>query len=159
MEGIRNYFLAIVAACMLSVLACALLKNSRIQKITRFIAGILILLTVSAPLLRLDLTGLADRIAELGDRSGFSTQQISKDYQTMLRALVQANMEKYIEAKAEALGGIIQAEVTVGSGETPMPESVILTGSMTPAQAQALEDYIRDSLGIPSDRQEWRLYG
>ena len=68
-------------------------------------------------------------------------------------------MEKYIEAKAEALGGIIQAEVTVGSGETPMPESVILTGSMTPAQAQALEDYIRDSLGIPSDRQEWRLYG
>ena len=25
MEGIRNYFLAIVAACMLSVLACALL--------------------------------------------------------------------------------------------------------------------------------------
>ena len=85
MEGIRNYFLAIVAACMLSVLACALLKNSRIQKITRFIAGILILLTVSAPLLRLDLTGLADRIAELGDRSGFSTQQVSKDYQTMLR--------------------------------------------------------------------------
>ena len=137
----------------------ALLKNSRIQKITRFIAGILILLTVSAPLLRLDLTGLADRIAELGDRSGFSTQQVSKDYQTMLRALVQANMEKYIEAKAAALGGIIQAEVTVGSGETPMPESVILTGSMTPAQAQALEDYIRDSLGIPSDRQEWRLYG
>ena len=47
--------------------------------------------------------GLADRIAELGDRSGFSTQQVSKDYQTMLRALVQANMEKYIEAKAEAL--------------------------------------------------------
>ena len=61
MEGIRNYFLAIVAACMLSVLACALLKNSRIQKITRFIAGILILLTVSAPLLRLDLTRSEER--------------------------------------------------------------------------------------------------
>ena len=112
-----------------------------------------------APLLRLDLTGLADRIAELGDRSGFSTQQVSKDYQTMLRALVKENTEKYIEAKAETLGGMVQAEVTVGNGETPMPESVILTGSMTPAQAQALEDYIRDSLGIPSDRQEWRLYG
>lgn len=159
MEGIRNYFLAIVAACMLSVLACALLKNSKNQKITRFIAGILILLTVSAPLLRLNLSGLADRIAELGDRGGFSTQQVSRDYQTMLRALVKENTEKYIEAKAETLGGMVQAEVTVGNGETPMPEAVILTGSMTPSQAQALEDYINNSLGIPPGRQEWRLYG
>lgn len=159
MEKIRTYFLTIIAACMLSVLACALLKNSRIQKITRFIAGILILLTVSAPLLRLNLSDLAVHIAELGKPEKFSTQQASKDYQTMLRALVRENTQRYIEAKAEALGGIIQAEVTVGNGETPLPEAVTLTGSMTPDQAQALEAYIRDSLNIPSDQQEWRLYG
>lgn len=159
MDGIRSYFLAIVAACMLSVLACALLKNTRIQRITRFIAGILVLLTVFAPLLRLNLNGLAEQIAEIGDHADFSTQKVSADYQTMLRALVKENTERYIESKAEALGGIIQAEVTVSGGESPVPESVCLTGSMTPEQAQALEAYIRDSLGIASERQEWRLYG
>ena len=159
MEGIRGYFLAIVAACMLAVLACALLKNSKIQRITKFIAGILILLTVATPLLRIDTAALAERISELGRGSRFDTQEISKDYQTMLRALVKKNTQTYIEDKAQELGGIIQAEVTVGNGEYPAPEHVVLTGTMTPEQAQALESYIADSLGIPPEQQEWKLYG
>ena len=159
MDGIRGYFLAIVAACMLAVLACALLKNSKIQRITKFIAGILILLTVATPLLRIDSAELAERINELGRGSRFDTQEISKDYQTMLRALVKKNTQTYIEDKAQELGGIIQAEVTVGNGEYPAPEHVVLTGTMTPEQAQALESYIADSLGIPSEQQEWKLYG
>ena len=159
MEGIRGYFLAIVAACMLAVLACALLKNSKIQRITKFIAGILILLTVATPLLRIDTAALAERISELGRGSRFDTQEISKDYQTMLRALVKKNTQTYIEDKAQELGGIIQAEVTVGSGEYPAPEHVVLMGTMTPEQAQALESYIADSLGIPPEQQEWKLYG
>lgn len=159
MEGIRGYFLAIVAACMLAVLACALLKNSKMQRITKFIAGILILLTVATPLLRIDTAALAERISELGRGSRFDTQEISKDYQTMLRALVKKNTQTYIEDKAQELGGIIQAEVTVGSGEYPAPEHVVLTGTMTPEQAQALESYIADSLGIPPEQQEWKLYG
>lgn len=159
MEGIRGYFLAIVAACMLAVLACALLKNSKMQRITKFIAGILILLTVATPLLRIDTAALAERISELGRGSRFDTQEISKDYQTMLRALVKKNTQTYIEDKAQELGGIIQAEVTVGNGEYPAPEHVVLTGTMTPEQAQALESYIADSLGIPPEQQEWKLYG
>ena len=159
MDGIRGYFLAIVAACMLAVLACALLKNSKIQRITKFIAGILILLTVATPLLRIDTAELAERINELGRGSRFDTQEISKDYQTMLRALVKKNTQTYIEDKAQELGGIIQAEVTVGNGEYPAPEHVVLTGTMTPEQAQALESYIADSLGIPPEQQEWKLYG
>ena len=159
MEGIRGYFLAIVAACMLAVLACALLKNSKMQRITKFIAGILILLTVATPLLRIDTAVLAERISELGRGSRFDTQEISKDYQTMLRALVKKNTQTYIEDKAQELGGIIQAEVTLGSGEYPAPEHVVLTGTMTPEQAQALESYIADSLGIPPEQQEWKLYG
>ena len=159
MEGIRGYFLAIVAACMLAVLACALLKNSKMQRITKFIAGILILLTVATPLLRIDTAALAERISELGRGSRFDTQEISKDYQTMLRALVKKNTQTYIEDKAQELGGIIQAEVTVGSGEYPAPEHVALTGTMTPEQAQRLESYIADSLGIPPEQQEWKLYG
>ena len=159
MEGIRGYFLAIVAACMLAVLACALLKNSKMQRITKFIAGILILLTVATPLLRIDTAALAERISELGRGSRFDTQEISKDYQAMLRALVKKNTQTYIEDKAQELGGIIQAEVTVGNGEYPAPEHVVLTGTMTPEQAQALESYIADSLGIPPEQQEWKLYG
>lgn len=159
MDGIRGYFLAIVAACMLAVLACALLKNSKMQRITKFIAGILILLTVATPLLRIDTAVLAERISELGRGSRFDTQEISKDYQTMLRALVKKNTQTYIEDKAQELGGIIQAEVTLGSGEYPAPEYVVLTGTMTPEQAQRLESYIADSLGIPPEQQEWKLYG
>ena len=159
MDGIRSYFLAVVAACMLAVLACALVKSSRLQRITRFIAGILILLTVATPLLRIDLSGLADRILALGEHTGFDSRQVSKDYQTMLRELVRENTESYIEKKAEALGGTIQAEVTLDYGEYPQPVHAVLTGSMLPDAARELESYIRDSLGIPSEEVEWRLYG
>lgn len=159
MDGIRSYFLAVVAACMLAVLACALLKNSRLQRITRFIAGILILLTVATPLLRIDLSSLADQIASFGDHAGFDSRQVSKDYQAMLRTLVKENTEGYIEKKTEALGGTIRAEVTLGGGEYPQPVHVVLTGSMLPDAAKELETYIRDSLGIPPEEQEWKLYG
>ena len=55
--------------------------------------------------------------------------------------IVQANMEKYIEAKAAALGGIIQAEVTVGSGETAMNLSnrkAVISPATPPAKAVSL---------------------
>ena len=107
----------------------------------------------------LSLKVVAERISELGRGSRFDTQEISKDYQTMLRALVKKNTQTYIEDKAQELGGIIQAEVTVGSGEYPAPEHVVLTGTMTPEQAQRLESYVADSLGIPPEQQEWKLYG
>ena len=63
------------------------------------------------------------------------------------------------ENEAKSLGGTLQAEVTVSDGDYPVPVSVILIGSMPPEDAKTVSEYIETALGIPADRQEWRLYG
>lgn len=156
-ESIRAYLLAIVAVCMLTALACALLEKSKLQKIVKLIGGALLLLAVVMPLLHLDGDSIASAFDDFTGGAAFDTAQTTKNFQTRLRALVKENTERCIEEKAAALGGIVQAEVTLDFAEAPSPAAAVITGTLTPQQADALGEFLRDSLGI--QEVEWKLYG
>lgn len=156
-ESIRAYLLAIVAVCMLTALVCALLEKSRLQKIAKLIGGALLLLVVVMPLLRLDGESVAGALENLTGSAAFDSAQTAQNFQTRLRALVKENTERCIEEKAETLGGIVQAEVTLDFAEAPSPVAAVITGTLTPQQADALGEFLKDSLGI--QEVDWKLYG
>lgn len=159
MDSVRNYLIAVVAVCMISVLAAALVHNSPLNKIVRFVSGILILLVAASPLLTLDTDLLAEKMEKyLGGRS-FRTDEIQENTRQQLALHIKETTETYIENKAAELGAAIQAEVTLDNGEYPTPNGATIIGTLTPTQRTALAAYLTDSLAIPAEQQEWKLYG
>lgn len=159
MDGVRSYLVSVVAVCMITVVADVLIRESVLKKILRLIGGILILLVAIRPLLSLDLKRIGAYLDEINANYQFDTDEIQRTQQDLLRQQVRQSAETYIENEAKSLGGTLQAEVTVSDEDYPVPVSVILIGSMTPEDANTVSEYIQTALGIPADRQEWRLYG
>lgn len=159
MDGIRAYLISVVAVCMITVIADVLIQKSALKKIVRLIGGVLVLLVAVRPLLSLDMKGLSAYLEQFNSNYQFDSAKIKRTQDELLRRQVKQSAEAYIENEAKAVGGMLQAEVTLSDGEYPEPVSVKLIGTLTPEQIQAVSACIETALHIPQSRQEWRLYG
>ena len=157
MEGIKGYLVAIVAACMLTVVASVLVQKSPLRKIVRLIGGILILLVAVTPLLRLDMSQIVEYLQ--GSEYSFDTSAVEQTWQSQLSEHIKQTTETYIENEAGRLGATVQATVTLTEEEYPVPCHAVLIGTVDADQMEALSEYMETSLGIPRTEQEWRLYG
>lgn len=157
MGGIRSYFTAVVAVCMIAVLVHALAKHGTIQRMVRLIVGMLIVLVVLKPLGGIDLDALSKELLGLsGQLPAYNEPE--EAYQQALRKNIKENTQQYIQNFAETLGAYVQAEVTLSEEEYPVPAAVRIVGSLTQTQFQALYAYVTESLGIAQENQEWVIY-
>lgn len=156
MEGIRTYLLSVVAVCMLSVLCLQLVKQAQIKKVLRFVTGLLVLLIVVSPLVSLDEEQLRSITEKMDLSVGVDRDSLSQEVSEQLAQHVQSTAEAYIEEQAAQQGAVIQARVTVTQEQYPVPYSVVMIGTITPEQKEALTQYLSLSLGIPYERQEWK---
>ncbi|MBQ3355782.1 MAG: stage III sporulation protein AF [Oscillospiraceae bacterium] len=159
MEAVRSYLLSVVAVCMITVVANGMIQKTSLKRIVRLIGGVLVLLVAIRPLLSLDMGKISSYLEEIDAGYALDTGSIRTTQDELLRQQVKETAEKYIENEAKALGGLLQAEITLSDGEYPVPVSVKLIGTLTPEQLQTVSAYIEAALNIPADRQEWRLYG
>ena len=157
MEGIKGYLVAIVAACMLTVVASVLVQKSPLRKIARLIGGILILLVAVTPLLRLDMSHIVDFLQ--GSEYSFDTSAVEQTWQSQLSEHIKQATETYIENEADRLGATVQTKVTLTEEEYPVPCHAVLIGTVDADQLEALSEYMETSLGIARTEQEWKLYG
>ena len=157
MEGIKGYLVAIVAACMLTVVASVLVQKSPLRKIARLIGGILILLVAVTPLLRLDMSQIVEYLQ--GSEYSFDTSAVEQTWQSQLSEHIKQATETYIENEADRLGATVQTKVTLTEEEYPVPCHAVLIGTVDADQLEALSEYMETSLGIARTEQEWKLYG
>ena len=149
MGAIREYFLQIVAVCMIAAICNSIVKNQLIARVIRLVSGILILLVVIAPLAKVDIASLSDVFGE--------TTQVDKDaYHTAFCEQVQAATQEHIERIAQEYGVCVKTEVTVSDDEVPIPVGITIIGSPNVQQFSQLSDYIESQLGIPKEEQVWR---
>ncbi len=158
MESIRKYLIAIVAACMILVIATALIQNERMRRIIRFLGGILIILVAVTPLLSLDVEELVQAMQSFDSAYAFDSETIQNNTQMLLAKHIKETTETYIENKADEIGATVQAEVTLDGGEYPIPTAARIIGSLNAEQVRELSSYLTDALGIPAEKQEWSLY-
>lgn len=157
MQGLREYFTAVLAVCMLAVIVNSLAKKGNIQKIVRLVLGILIVLVVLKPLGAIDLDALSMGFLELTGQQ-LDLQEPEEAYKTALHKQIKESTEQYIEDRANVLGAYVQAKVTLSDDEYPVPIAVQIVGSLNTEQAKALHAYVTDSLGIAEENQEWKVY-
>ena len=152
----RAYLLTVAAAAGLFSLTVAVLPAGRVRKTAQFTGALLLILTVLAPIIRLDSADLAKAIAKIQIDTGTLQSDAKRNDRELMAQLIKEECQTYILDKAAELGISVTAEVTLSEGsEYPYPVSVILRGSPWEQARKRLSSIIECDLGIPPDRQEW----
>jgi len=156
MENIRNYLLSIIAAAIICSIITRLSENRGAQsKIIKLLCGVFLGITVISPLVELRIDDLNTYISDItldGQDAVNEGTQIRLD---ALSESIKSNVEAYILDKAVSLGLELDVEVTLNEDEPPLPDSVSLTGKVSPFSKRNLTEYIEENLGIPEGRQLW----
>ena len=63
--------------------------------------------------------------------------------------------ESYILSKAASQDPGFSVEVILSDGEDPIPESVVISGSLTEAEKQNLQKVLEEELAIAKENQIW----
>ncbi len=135
----------------------SLITDPQLSRLIRTITGVLLLLVLLRPLLRIDLEDMSTAVQE-----ALSSQGITEDYHALyekkLREHIISTTEAYIREKASSIGAEIRVEVDLREDPYPTPSSVRITGALTPHQQELLRDYLTRELGIDPGNQRWNLY-
>lgn len=156
MTFLRSWLLGVVACAVLVSLAGQLTDGGTMKKIVRFAGGMLLMLAMLRPLLRLDLAVLDVDLASYREAVSQLELELTQRQEDALSARIAAETGAYIEDKADELGLSVRAAVRTEEVDgVPLPVSVTLCGE----ENAALADCIERELGIAKEDQLWSTTG
>lgn len=154
----KNYLLSVISSAMLLSLTQSLLPKGSVRQVASFVGGLLVVLAVLSPVVDLDVHSLSDAFTEFSletETFGIQTEDAGQEW---MADIIKQRCATYIWDKANALGADLEVEVILSEEEGyPIPVSVVLTGKATPEQKTRMEEYISGDMGIPVQRQEWKI--
>ena len=157
MNSIKSYLLHVASAGFLLSLILAVIPKGRVQQIAKFVGGLVLILTVITPVMKLDTDDLARSISRFHMTAQQDRTGIEISNRNILAQLIKDQCQTYISDKAEALGFEVSAEITLSEeGDYPYPVSVVLRTDASQKERDHLENIIVQDLGIPPERQEWK---
>lgn len=156
METLGQYVLSVSTAAILCGLVLSMISKGCYHSILRLICGVFLALLVVQPITKFD----PDRILSLFNREMESDaeaaaalgEDLSRD---SMSAYIKRETEAYILDKAHALGVTVEAEVTLGKDDLPVPVSAVIRGDVPEAMRRKLEQLITDDLGIAKENLQW----
>ena len=144
-----GYILSVTAAAVLA----AILRCLAAGKLTKLLTGLFLAVTVLSPLVRLEIPDparwLEDYMAD-GEAAAQAGEKKAKEYSAVI---ISAEMEAYILDKAASLGCVLDAEVRLDDGG--LPESVTLSGNLSPADKAELTRILGRDLGLGEEALVW----
>lgn len=156
MDWIRNYLISVIAAAAVCGICISLTKkNKSCGNIIKTLGGILLAITMIAPLAKVRLGELTDYFSEMSVDGGSIAEEGSVAAYNEMATGIKQTVETYILDKADTLGAQINVDIMLDRGSVPTPWSVKINGSVSPYDKRVLGEYISDRLGIPEERQEW----
>ncbi len=150
-EGVRAYLLSVCAAALFVCVLSSVSPEGIFRRLTSLAGGLLFLIVVLSPMVRLDLQDLAEMIQ--WEEQAFTPQW---DVQEQMETFIKGRCREYIVDKAAALELEVSVSVeTQMQDNYPVPAAVTVWGSFDEDQRARLSQIITRDLGIPQDCQEW----
>ena len=152
MDSLRTYLLSLILTSLMGTVLTELLREGTVKSLLKALWGLVLGLQILSPLadftpeLSLTLPDLRQEAASAAARG----EALASD---ALREVICTDAEAYIQDKGAALGADLQPEVIVN--DAPVPVSVTVRGTFTREQMTALQELIRQQLGIPKEDQTW----
>lgn len=155
MEAINAYLVRVTAAALLCAIAGRLAFSGLTGAVIRTVCGVFLALVVVAPWKDLQLTGLTDITSDIRLDADTAVAEGENSAQEAMAELISEQVRAYILDKAADLGLELEVDVELSAETVPMPVAVTLRGAASPYAKAALQDDIRDSLGIGKEAQTW----
>ncbi|MBR7010033.1 MAG: hypothetical protein IKI02_03860 [Oscillospiraceae bacterium] len=155
MTAIKSYLLRLILCGLLTGLAGALLQGKRAGRALRLCGGCLLILTALRPLLRVELGKLPDLVTGLTQAQ--RAEEAKRKNDELLRGLVEEQTAVWIAERAKDLGLLVSASVTTRKTEAGcfVPDAVLLRGSASTAQREALNAVLCRELGLSPEKLRW----
>ena len=152
MTFLRTWLLGVVACAVLVSIAGQLAPDGAVRRAARFTGGMLLMLALLRPLLRLELSAPELDLNAFHDAAAQLEQELAARQSSALSARIAGETGAYIEDKADELGLSVCAEVSTREEEgVPVPAAVTLYGR----EDAALSALIARELGIAEEDQLW----
>ena len=151
----RQYLLSIVGAAII----CSIAKNISNEKtlsgaMLRLVAGIIMTVTVLAPVVNLDLNDIPLMTTNFMDEASAIAAEGEEMAASARNAIISDRAEAYILDKAAAFGAALEVEVTISDG-TMMPEGARIKGAISPYAKLQLQRIMEQDLQIAKENQQW----
>ena len=153
-ELLRTWIFGLTAASVLLALAETLVTQEGIGRVIRLAGGVLMILVLLQPVLRIDPEDLSLSMDAYRREVDELTQAYDRQQKEDLVAGIEAQLSSYIWDKAQELGLTCHVDVTVEVGEDaiPLPQGVTVVGPYS----EELSGIIEKDLGIPVEKQNWQ---
>lgn len=159
-EQLGQWLMGVTCGAMILALAVGLAPAGTAKQAAKLAGGLLLLLTVVKPLVRLDGSILTKALTEYRLEAELSAQGMAEQNKTLMTDIIEEQCAAYIQDKAAALG--ISCQVRVEADQTadyPIPKVVTITGTMTASEQQRLTEQIETDFAIPADQQYYESEG
>ena len=149
--------LRIVSVAILCAVARALLdKKTAIGRIAGLVSGILMAITVIAPIGNITFNGISDFWDDISDDANKYILEGTSMAEKQETDIIKSQSEAYILDKANRMGLQIAVEVELDGHNGNIPCGVIISGNVSPYGQTQLGSYIEDTLGIAKEKQIWK---
>lgn len=157
MDNIRQYILSITGAAMICSICLAFFrKKSAYSSVIKMISGLFLTIVFIAPLVDFRFDKYVSFFESFSLEAEASAGIGSDYYEESFVALIKEKTEAYILDKAAQMGFSVQAEVTIGDGDPPLPTAVILEGNLPPLRRKMLTEQLSTDLNIAKENLVWK---
>lgn len=155
MDIIRDYAVTIIATGLICSIISNLLHSGTAKSIVRMVCGIILTLTVIAPLRKADFSVHYPAATFFSDSAAEASAGGEDLSHEAIQKIIKEKTEAYIQDKAAELHADITAEVTLTMDDLPLPKEAVISGSISPYAKQQLEKILETQLGITKEHLEW----
>lgn len=155
----RGYFLRLTACAFLVTLLSALVRSDRLRPIVRLCGGCLTVLIALQPLVGLDFSRLPDLLYPYGLSQQNLADEARRKNDALLESLIREQTEQAVYTLLEAQNASLEFDLKLQMDQAvgaPVPWAITFYGNCSQEQKDAIAAYLRDSLGIPEERQAWK---
>lgn len=150
----KGYFLSVICGAVLCAIVSSLMeKKGASGTVLKLICGVFLTFTVIQPITKVKLDDFAFYTSELTEDARYTSAIGEEQAKSAISAIIKQETEAYILDKASALHGIISVDVTVDG--SMLPQSVTITGQLSPYAKLKLSEIMEVDLGIAKENQVW----
>lgn len=155
MSGLRSYIVSVVTAAVICGVVTALAKESGTGPLMRLLCGVFLAITALRPLAQVDLEQWLDLPLPYQQQARHYSAQGEEFARAAKAQRIMQETEAYILDKAKALRAEITVQVVLRETGEPLPQTVILTGRISPYAKAQLQRILEEDLGIAKEQQQW----
>lgn len=155
MTALKQYILSIVCAAVICAVITGITKESGHSRILKLVCGIFLALQIIRPLPGISKLSLADLEPLCLEDAKALTEEGRRLARQEKEQVIIEETESYILSKAASQDPGFSVEVILSDGEDPIPESVVICGSLTEEEKQNLQKVLEEELAIAKENQIW----